>query len=78
MIGSFGPKPEPQSATFITEESPSGLIARSGTYNVSSRIYDDDGKTHAGVFLRHCLLLLDLMNLFCPAFDWCFKLAKEW
>ncbi|QRV76439.1 Rho GDP-dissociation inhibitor [Ceratobasidium sp. AG-Ba] len=47
MIGSYGPKPETQSVTFITEESPSGMIARSGTYEVASRVYDDDKRTHA-------------------------------
>ncbi|KDN37774.1 hypothetical protein RSAG8_09929, partial [Rhizoctonia solani AG-8 WAC10335] len=47
MIGSFGPKAELQSFTFATEESPSGMLARSGTYNVISRITDDDGHKHA-------------------------------
>ncbi|KAL5640869.1 hypothetical protein ACGC1H_001379 [Rhizoctonia solani] len=47
MIGSYGPKAQEQSVTFATEESPSGMIARSGTYNVVSRITDDDGHNHA-------------------------------
>ncbi|CAE6522248.1 unnamed protein product [Rhizoctonia solani] len=47
MVGSFGPKVEEQKATFITEESPSGMVARSGTYHVRSRITDDDKHIHA-------------------------------
>ncbi|KAG8702885.1 hypothetical protein FRC09_004483, partial [Ceratobasidium sp. 395] len=46
MIGSYGPKAEPHTVTFVTEESPSGILARSGTYDVVSRVYDDDGHTH--------------------------------
>ncbi|QRV91275.1 Rho GDP-dissociation inhibitor [Ceratobasidium sp. AG-Ba] len=47
MIGSYGPKEEPYTVRFMTEESPSGLIARSGTYEVKSRVYDDDKNLHA-------------------------------
>ncbi|ELU43199.1 RHO protein GDP dissociation inhibitor domain-containing protein [Rhizoctonia solani AG-1 IA] len=51
MIGSFGPKEGEHSVNFVTEESPSGIIARSGTYDVVSRITDDDGHVHAGRLL---------------------------
>ncbi|EUC65406.1 Rho-GDP dissociation inhibitor [Rhizoctonia solani AG-3 Rhs1AP] len=47
MIGSYGPKVQEQIVTFATEESPSGIIARSGTYQVKSLITDDDGHKHA-------------------------------
>lgn len=47
MIGSYGPSPEPITKRFVTEEAPSGMIARSGTYSVRSRIVDDDGVTYA-------------------------------
>ncbi|KAG8747899.1 hypothetical protein FRC10_010518 [Ceratobasidium sp. 414] len=47
MIGSFGPQAEPRTVTFVTEESPSGMFARSGTYDVTSRVYDDDKNVHA-------------------------------
>ncbi|CAE6521643.1 unnamed protein product [Rhizoctonia solani] len=47
MIGSYGPQADERSVTFATEESPSGMIARSGTYDVKSRITDDDGHVHA-------------------------------
>ncbi|CED84748.1 Rho GDP-dissociation inhibitor [Phaffia rhodozyma] len=43
MIGSHGPQAEPYSRIIAEEESPSGMLARSGTYNVRSRIVDDDG-----------------------------------
>ncbi|CUA73819.1 Rho GDP-dissociation inhibitor [Rhizoctonia solani] len=47
MIGSYGPQADLRTVTFATEESPSGVIARSGTYHVKSRITDDDGHVHA-------------------------------
>ncbi|PSR71813.1 hypothetical protein PHLCEN_2v12314 [Hermanssonia centrifuga] len=50
MLGSYGPTPtgEPHVKNFPEEESPSGLLARSGTYNVRSRVVDDDGEIYAG------------------------------
>ncbi|GAV99159.1 immunoglobulin E-set [Lentinula edodes] len=49
MLGSYGPSPnsEPYVKNFDPEESPSGMIARSGTYNVKSRVVDDDGEVYA-------------------------------
>jgi len=49
MLGSYGPHPTGGSYTknFDHEESPSGLIARSGSYNVHSRVIDDDGEVYA-------------------------------
>ncbi|KAG9004214.1 hypothetical protein FRB94_002570 [Tulasnella sp. JGI-2019a] len=49
MVGSFGPSTDgkPHSVNFPTEESPSGMVARSGTYNVKSRVTDDDKEVHA-------------------------------
>ncbi|GAA5916664.1 Rdi1p [Sporobolomyces salmoneus] len=42
MIGSYGPSADNIEKRFVTEEAPSGMIARSGTYNVRSRVIDDD------------------------------------
>ncbi|KZP24529.1 E set domain-containing protein [Athelia psychrophila] len=49
MLGSYGPTPEgkPYTKVFDPEESPSGMLARSGTYNVRSRVLDDDGEVYA-------------------------------
>ncbi|KAJ7781388.1 immunoglobulin E-set [Mycena metata] len=49
MLGSYGPHPkgEPYIKNFDTDHSPSGMIARSGTYNVKSRVVDDDGEVYA-------------------------------
>ncbi|KAF9263547.1 rho GDP-dissociation inhibitor [Marasmius fiardii PR-910] len=49
MLGSYGPSPDgkPYVKNFEPEESPSGLIARSGTYSVRSRVVDDDGEIYA-------------------------------
>ncbi|TIC66020.1 E set domain-containing protein [Wallemia mellicola] len=46
MIGSYGPKAEVYEKRFPTEESPSGMLARSGQYQVRSRITDDDGNLY--------------------------------
>jgi hypothetical protein len=50
MLGSYGPSPDgkPYERTFHTEQSPSGIIARSGTYDVRSRFVDDDGTVYSG------------------------------
>ncbi|RSH77620.1 uncharacterized protein EHS24_003180 [Apiotrichum porosum] len=42
MLGSYGPQPEPYTKVFASEESPSGMLARSGSYTVKTRIVDDD------------------------------------
>ncbi|KAF8299930.1 E set domain-containing protein [Clavulina sp. PMI_390] len=49
MIGSYGPNPDgkPNVRSFHTEDSPSGMIARTGTYNVRSKFIDDDGQVYA-------------------------------
>ncbi|KAI6035252.1 immunoglobulin E-set [Pisolithus orientalis] len=49
MLGSYGPHPngDPYIKDFDPEESPMGMIARSGTYNVKSRVVDDDGEVYA-------------------------------
>jgi len=48
MLGSYGPSQDgkPYTSNFPPEESPSGLLARSGTYIVRSRVIDDDRETH--------------------------------
>ncbi|KAF7352910.1 E set domain-containing protein [Mycena venus] len=49
MLGSYGPHPKGESyiKDFETDHSPSGMIARSGTYAVKSRVVDDDGEVYA-------------------------------
>jgi Rho GDP-dissociation inhibitor len=50
MLGSFAPAADgsPYTKKFPEEESPSGMIARSGTYHVRSRVIDDDGQIYIG------------------------------
>ncbi len=50
MLGSYGPSPtgEPYIKNFDPDQSPSGMLARSGQYNVRSRVVDDDGEVYAG------------------------------
>jgi len=49
MLGSYGPHPNGEAYTknFEPEESPSGMLARSGTYVVKSKVIDDDGEVYA-------------------------------
>jgi len=51
MLGSYGPSAtgEPYIKNFDSEESPSGMMARTGSYNVKSRVVDDDGEVYAGL-----------------------------
>ncbi|KAI9637413.1 putative Rho GDP-dissociation inhibitor 1 [Dioszegia hungarica] len=72
MLGSYGPNPKGEVYTkvFASEESPSGMLARSGTYTVQSRVMDDDQHVWLdvewGELHRHTELMTG------------FKLAKEW
>ena len=52
MLGSYGPHPKGEAyvKNFDPEESPSGMLARSGTYHVRSRVVDDDGEVYAGEY----------------------------
>jgi Rho GDP-dissociation inhibitor len=54
MLGSYGPSPDgkPYTKVFDPEESPSGMIARSGKYEVISRVLDDDGEVYAGLYFQ--------------------------
>ncbi|KAF9247162.1 immunoglobulin E-set [Melanogaster broomeanus] len=49
MLGSYGPHPkgEAYAKNFDPEESPSGVLARTGSFNVRSRVVDDDGGVYA-------------------------------
>ena len=63
MLGSYGPAPDskPYIKNFDPEESPSGMVARSGTYHVRSRVVDDDGAVYAGLlFPFFCFLVLTI------------------
>lgn len=64
MLGSYGPSTDgkPYTKNFDPEESPSGILARSGSYAVRSRVVDDDGQIYAGTFEcvdRTCKLCAD-------------------
>ncbi|KAJ3285028.1 hypothetical protein HK104_009666 [Borealophlyctis nickersoniae] len=45
MVGSYGPSPEAYEKKFLSEDAPSGLMAR-GHYTVKSKFIDDDNVTH--------------------------------
>ncbi|KAF9222088.1 E set domain-containing protein [Gyrodon lividus] len=49
MLGSYGPHPngEPYAKNFEPEESPSGTVARMGSFSVRSRVLDDDDNVYA-------------------------------
>lgn len=46
MIGSFGPSDSINTKKVTEAEAPDGMLARSGTYNVRSRVVDDDNQVH--------------------------------
>ena len=48
MLGSYGPQKDAYTKNFDSDEAPSGMLARSGSYNVKSRVVDDDGEVYAG------------------------------
>jgi hypothetical protein len=64
MLGSYGPHPQGEAYTknFDPEESPSGMLARSGTYNVKSRVVDDDGEVYAGMVHTYFMDKDDLIH----------------
>lgn len=79
MLGSYGPSPsgEPYSKNFEPEESPSGMLARSGTYTARSRVVDDDGEVYAGKFsVVHMVIIQRLIAV--ADWEWFFKIGKEW
>lgn len=80
MLGSYGPHPqgEPYTKNFDPEESPSGMLARSGTYHVRSRVVDDDGEVFAGTHTSPQNIVNPLIHLYLTDWEWSFKLAKEW
>jgi hypothetical protein len=52
MLGSYGPHPKSEAyvKNFDPDESPSGMLARSGVCKVRSRVVDDDGEVYAGAY----------------------------
>jgi Rho GDP-dissociation inhibitor len=80
MLGSYGPSPEgqPYTKVFDPEESPSGMLARSGKYEVTSRVLDDDGEVYAGMQTINPMMINFLMPTFHIEWKWYFQLAKEW
>jgi len=60
MLGCYGPHPKGEAyiKNFEPEESPSGMLARSGSYNVRSRVVDDDGNIYAGALTIFSFALL--------------------
>ena len=60
MLGSYGPSKggTPYRKVFPTEESPTGMLARTGTYAVRSRVIDDDDVVYAGPYFSIFLMAL--------------------
>lgn len=47
MLGSYGADPNPRSTEVISDDFPSGMVAR-GTYNVHSKVIDLDNHVWLG------------------------------
>lgn len=79
MLGSYGPNPTAYTKDFDSEESPSGMLARSGSYSVRSRVIDDDGEVYAGTCRPLQIPTAKSERLILPLdWEWSFKLTKEW
>lgn len=50
MLGSFSCRDESYTKDFESEMSPCGILARSGSYDVTSRVVDDDGDIYMGMW----------------------------
>ena len=65
ILGPYAPSANISTRDFPEQESPSGIIARSGSYDVRSRVINDDGYVFAGlcfdmyhnVYVAHELLV---------------------
>ena len=82
MLGSYGPSPtgEPYTKNFDPEESPSGVVARSGTYHVRSRVVDDDGEVYAGMSAgsgRHARVLTRSMDRLGMVLQTCQRVVND-
>lgn len=66
MLGSYGPSPsgEPYVKDFDKDDMPTGMLARSGTYNVRSRVTDDDNHVHLGQ-LSFAIGAIQVTNTIC-------------
>jgi Rho GDP-dissociation inhibitor len=80
MLGSFGPNTnkEPYTKNFEPEETPSGMLARSGQYHVRSQVIDDDKNVYAGMFQGNDFRSQQANARRISDFEWWFKIAKEW
>lgn len=79
MLGSYGPSPTGEAYTkdFDPEESPSGALARMGSFSVRSRVIDDDGGVYAGMSFDY-RKPSEFLTRDGADWEWAFKLAKEW
>jgi Rho GDP-dissociation inhibitor len=50
MLGSYSADPTPRSTEVVSDEFPSGMVAR-GTYTVTSKVVDIDGQVWLGTSL---------------------------
>lgn len=50
MLGSYSCRDEHYTKDFESAESPSGIVARSGSYRVRSRVIDDDNEVYLGMW----------------------------
>jgi len=83
MLGSYGPNPtaEPYTKDFDPEESPSGTLARMGSFSVRSRVIDDDGEVYAGMspdYRKHFFGFLTRMDRVGMGFQACERVVNNW
>jgi RHO protein GDP dissociation inhibitor len=76
MLGSYSADPEPRNTEVISDDFPSGLVARS-TYTVTSKVVDLDNSVWLGAsilsFARITYRTVNGLD-----YKWQLKIAKDW
>ncbi len=77
MLGSYSADPNPRSTEVISDDFPSGMVAR-GTYTVVSKVVDLDEKVWLGGSI--CYLPESPIRIMGdrPDWKWQLKIAKDW
>jgi len=77
MLGSYSADPNPRSTEVISDEFPSGLVARS-TYTVTSKVIDIDNQVWLGASILSLLEYLIRITVNGLDWKWQLKIAKDW
>lgn len=78
MLGSYSADPNPRSSEVISDDFPSGMVAR-GTYTVTSKVIDLDNHVWLGASIFSIVKITDQNNKqWYLDWKWQLKIAKDW